>query len=34
MEMIWSKKIKDGPGTRHKQVQACYGMKPETRASS
>ncbi len=34
MDMIWSKKIKDGLGTRHKQVQSCYDMEPEQLAAS
>ncbi len=33
MEAVWTKKIKDGLGTRHKQVQACYDMEPEQLAS-
>lgn len=28
----WTKKSKDGLGTRHPQVQACYDMEPETPA--
>ena len=31
MDMAWTKKISDGLGTRHKQVQACYEMTPEQR---
>lgn len=33
MENVWTKKIKEGLGTRHKQVQACYDMEPEQLAS-
>ncbi len=33
MDAVWTKKIKDGLGTRHKQVQACYDMEPEQLAS-
>ncbi len=33
MEAVWTRKIKDGLGTRHKQVQACYDMEPEQLAS-
>ena len=29
IEMVWSKKIKDGLGQRHKKIQACYDMEPE-----
>ncbi len=29
---VWEKKISDGLGTRHKEVQACYDMEPETPA--
>lgn len=32
MEKDWSKKIRDGLGTRHPQIQACYDMEPETPA--
>ncbi len=34
MDIIWSKKIKDGLGTRHKRVQSCYDMEPEQLAAS
>ena len=30
MENDWTKKVKDGLGTRFIQVQQCYDMKPET----
>ena len=30
MENNWTKKVKDGLGTRFIQVQQCYDMKPET----
>ncbi len=30
MEAVWDKKTTDGLGTRHKQVQSCYEMEPET----
>ena len=33
MDKVWTQKIKDGLGTRHKQVQACYDMTPEQRAN-
>ena len=33
MDDVWTRKIKDGLGTRHKQVQACYDMEPEQLAS-
>ena len=32
MERDWTKKIKEGLGKRHPQVQACYDMEPETPA--
>ena len=32
MEKAWTKKIREGLGTRHPQVQACYDMEPETPA--
>ena len=32
MEKDWEKKIREGLGTRHPQVQACYDMEPETPA--
>ena len=32
MDKDWTKKIKEGLGTRNAQVQACYDMKPETPA--
>ncbi|USI73905.1 SDR family oxidoreductase [Sphingomonas morindae] len=31
IENVWTKKISDGLGTRHKQVQQCYDMEPEQR---
>ena len=33
MDKVWTQKIKDGLGTRHKQIQACYDMTPEQRAN-
>jgi NAD(P)-dependent dehydrogenase (short-subunit alcohol dehydrogenase family) len=33
IDAVWSKRIKDGLGTRHEQVQACYDMEPEQLAS-
>lgn len=33
IDNVWSQKIKDGLGTRHKQVQQCYDMEPEQRAN-
>ena len=32
MEKDWEKKVSDGLGTRHPQVQSCYDMEPETPA--
>ena len=32
MDEDWTKKSKDGLGTRHPDVQACYDMSPETPA--
>ena len=32
MDKAWTKKIKDGLGVRHPQIQACYEMAPETPA--
>ncbi len=29
MDDVWTKKIKDGLGTRHKKIQQCYDMQPE-----
>ena len=31
MDKVWEQKIRDGLGTRHEQVQACYNMIPEQR---
>ena len=33
IEKVWTKSIKEGLGTRHKQVQACYDMEPEQLAA-
>lgn len=33
IENVWTKKIRDGLGTRHQQVQQCYDMEPEQRVS-
>lgn len=33
IENVWSLKTRDGLGTRHRQVQACYDMEPEQRVS-
>ena len=33
MADVWTRKIKDGLGTRHEQVQACYHIEPEQLAS-
>ena len=33
MDAVWDKKSTDGLGTRHKQVQQCYDMEPETPVS-
>jgi len=33
MDNDWTKKIRDGLGTRPKSLQACYDMKPETPVS-
>ncbi len=32
MDAVWDKKSTDGLGTRHKQVESCYEMEPETPA--
>lgn len=32
MDKDWTKKIKEGLGVRHPQVQSCYDMEPETPA--
>lgn len=32
MEKDWTKKTREGLGTRHPQIQACYDMEPETPA--
>lgn len=32
MEKDWTKKIREGLGSRHPQVQSCYDMEPETPA--
>ena len=34
MDDVWSKTTRDDLGHRHKQVQACYDMRPETLAST
>lgn len=33
MAKVWEQKIREGLGTRHEQVQACYDMEPEQLAS-
>jgi hypothetical protein len=33
IDAVWSKKMKDGPGTRHEKVQVCYDMEPEQLAT-
>lgn len=33
IENVWSLKTRDGLGSRHRQVQACYDMEPEQRVS-
>ena len=33
IDKLWEQKIKEGFGSRHKQVQACYDMEPEQPAS-
>lgn len=33
IDAVWDKKIKDGLGSRHKQVKESYAMKPETPVS-
>lgn len=33
MDKVWEQRIRDKLGARHEQVQACYDMEPEQRAS-